>query len=46
MNEFGAPFWVLKYLPADNFGGKSAKVSADEIINLFSAFMIGDDDQE
>lgn len=44
--KVGAPFWLLKYLPAKNFGGESAKASADEIVDLFCAFMAGDGDQE
>lgn len=35
----GAPFWVLKYLPEEKFGGVAAKKSADDIIDSFCDFM-------
>ncbi len=42
----GAPFWVLKYVPEDKFGGKVAKQFADEIVDLFCDFMNENGDQE
>lgn len=42
----GAPFWVLKYVPEERYGGASAKQAADEIIDLFCAFMNENGDQE
>ena len=42
----GAPFWVLKYVPEDKFGGAAAKQVADEIVDLFSDFMTETGDQE
>lgn len=43
----GAPFWVLKYVPQEKYGGESTKQSAVEIIELFCDFMneIGDQEQ-
>lgn len=43
----GAPFWSLKYLQAEQFGGTAAKQTANEIIDLFCEFMneIGDQEQ-
>lgn len=42
----GAPFWVLKYLPEEKFGGAAAKQTADEIVELFCDFLSGNGDQE
>lgn len=42
----GAPFWVLKYVSEDKFGGAAAKQAADEIIELFCDFMLEIGDQE
>lgn len=42
----GVPFWALKYVPEDKFGGASAKSTADEIVTLFCDFMSEHDDQE
>lgn len=42
----GAPFWVLKYVPNEKFGGVEAKHIADEIIDLFCDFMTEKGDQE
>lgn len=42
----GVPFWALKYLSEDKFGGAAAKSSADEIIDLFCDFMAENGDQE
>lgn len=42
----GAPFWVLKYVSEDKFGGTAAKQTADEIIDLFCDFMAENGDQE
>ena len=42
----GAPFWVLKYVPEEKFGGLAAKQVADEIIDLFCDFMSENGDQE
>ena len=42
----GAPFWVLKYVPEEKFGGEAAKQVADEIIDLFCDFMNENGDQE
>ncbi|MBR3507814.1 MAG: hypothetical protein IKO03_03350 [Lachnospiraceae bacterium] len=42
----GAPFWVLKYVSEDKFGGMAAKQTADEIIDLFCDFMAENGDQE
>ena len=42
----GAPFWVLKYLPSEKFGGDVAKKSAEEIIDLFCDFMTETGDQD
>ncbi len=43
----GVPFWVLKYVPEEKYGGEAAKQAADEIIDLFCNFMneIGDQEQ-
>ena len=42
----GVPFWSLKYLPEEKFGGVTAKSIASEIIELFCDFMneIGNQD--
>ena len=42
----GVPFWVLKYLPDEKFGGAAAKQVANEIIDLFCDFMAENGDQE
>ena len=42
----GAPFWVLKYAPEEKFGGAIEKQVADEIIDLFCAFMTEAGNQE
>lgn len=42
----GAPFWVLKYVSEDKFGGAKVKQCADEIIDLFCDFMSENGDQE
>lgn len=42
----GAPFWVLKYVPEDKFGGTAAKKIADEVIDLFCDFMAENGDQD
>lgn len=42
----GVPFWVLKYVPEEKFGGAAAKAAADEIISLFCDFMFEAGDQE
>lgn len=42
----GVPFWVLKYVPEEKFGGEEAKHAADEIIDLFCNFMNENGDQE
>lgn len=42
----GVPFWALKFLPDDKFGGAGMKQSADTIIDLFCDFMSGNGDQE
>lgn len=42
----GVPFWVLKYVSEDKFGGTVAKQVADEIIDLFCDFMAEKGDQE
>lgn len=42
----GTPFWVLKYVSEDKFGGAAAKQAADEIVDLFCDFMSETGDQE
>lgn len=42
----GAPFWVLKYVPEEKYGGSEAKQIADEIIDLFCAFLSETGEQE
>lgn len=42
----GAPFWVLKYVPEEKYGGEAAKQAVDEIIDLFCDFMNETGDQE
>lgn len=42
----GVPFWVLKYVPEDKFGGSAAKDVAGSIIDLFCNFMSETGDQE
>lgn len=42
----GVPFWTLKYVSEDHFGGVAAKKRADEIIDLFCCFMSDIGDQE
>lgn len=42
----GAPFWVLKYVPEEKFGGAAEKKVADEIIDLFCDFMTETGNQE
>ena len=42
----GAPFWVLKYVPEEKFGGAAAKQTADGIIDLFCDFLAEHGDQE
>lgn len=42
----GVPFWVLKYVPEEKFGGEAAKRVADEIVELFCDFMNENGDQE
>lgn len=42
----GVPFWALKYLSEDKFGGVGMKQSADTIIDLFCDFMSEKGDQE
>ena len=42
----GAPFWVLKYVPEEKYGGAAAKQVADEIVDLFCNFMSETGDQE
>lgn len=42
----GVPFWALKYVPEDKFGGIAAKNSAEEIISLFCDFMSETGNQE
>lgn len=37
--EAGAPFWVLKYVPAEKFGSAENKQIADKIVDLFCDFM-------
>lgn len=44
--EAGAPFWVLKYVPEEKFGGEAAKQTVDEIVDLFCDFMNENGDQE
>ena len=42
----GAPFWVLKYVPEEKYGGAAAKQTADEIIDLFCDFLAENGGQE
>ena len=42
----GAPFWVLKYVPEEKYGGEDAKQAAAEIIDLFCDFLNENGDQE
>lgn len=42
----GVPFWALKYVPGDKFGGAAAKAIADEIVGLFCDFMSETGNQE
>ena len=42
----GVPFWALKYVPEDKFGGSAVKATADSIIDLFCNFMAEVGDQE
>lgn len=42
----GVPFWVLKYVPDDKYGGEASKQTADELIDLFCDFMCENGDQE
>lgn len=42
----GVPFWVLKYVPAEKYGGEGMKAVADEIIDLFCDFMAENGNQE
>ena len=42
----GVPFWSLKYVSEDNYGGASAKDAAIDIISLFCDFMSETGDQE
>lgn len=42
----GVPFWALKYLPDEKFGGPGMKQSANIIIDLFCDFMSENGDQE
>lgn len=44
--EAGAPFWVLKYVSEEKFGGEAAKQAVDEIVDLFCDFMNENGDQE
>lgn len=44
--EAGAPFWVLKYVPEEKFGGEAAKQTVDEIVDLFCDFMNENGNQE
>ena len=46
IEKAGVPFWSLKYLPDENFGGTAAKEQAVKIIDLFCHFMIDSRDQE
>lgn len=46
IEEAGVPFWVLHYVSMEKFGGKEQKKCADEIIDLFSAFLHNDGQQE
>ena len=46
IDKAGVPFWSLKYLPDENFGGMAAKAQAVKIIDLFCNFMIESRDQE
>ena len=42
----GVPFWVLKFVPEEKFGGAASKQVADEIIDLICDFMSENGDQE
>ena len=42
----GVPFWVLKYVLEEKYGGAAAKQVADGIIDLFCDFMAENGDQE
>lgn len=42
----GVPFWVLKYVSEEKYGGVEAKQIADEIIDLFCDFLSETGDQE
>ena len=42
----GVPFWVLKYVPEDQFGGALTKSIANEIVTLFCNFMSENGNQE
>lgn len=42
----GVPFWALKYVPDEKFGGASEKNSAEEIVDLFCDFLTETGDQE
>ena len=42
----GVPFWVLKYLSEDEFGGSAFKQTAVEIIELFDDFLAENGDQD
>lgn len=46
IEKAGVPFWSLKYLPNENFGGTAAKDQAVKIIDLFCNFMLESTDQE
>lgn len=42
----GMPFWTLKYVPAEKFGGVEQKRKADEIVDLFCEFLEEHGNQE
>jgi Txe/YoeB family toxin of Txe-Axe toxin-antitoxin module len=42
----GAPFWVLKYVSAEKFGGDETQVVAQQIVDKMCTFITGEGDQE
>lgn len=46
IEKAGVPFWSLKYLPDEKFGGSATKQSGEKIIDLFCRFMSETGDQE
>jgi hypothetical protein len=42
----GTPFWVIRFIPGDQFGGDEAKNIVCRVTDALSTFIAGDGDQE